>query len=154
MMGIDGGRRLFEQETSKARDVRGTLARFGSYFGRYWLGLAVAFALIIASSWSQVVSPEYIGQAIDCYLFPQPTSVCWFDPDITSDSPIEDKFAGLGRLSAVLGVLYVATSVLNGLAFFAMSRTGQFVLRQMREDVSIRCSNCHWGFTATMKSAT
>lgn len=39
MMGGPGGPgRLLNTEVSKPKNTGATLARFGSYFGRYWLG--------------------------------------------------------------------------------------------------------------------
>ncbi len=135
MMGLDGGRRLMENETSRASNLGSTLRRFISYFGRYWVGITIALVLVVITTWTQVVSPDYIGQAIDCYLFPQPTSVCWFDPAITPDSPVDAKLLGLGNISLILLGLYVLGSVLNGLSFFAMSRSGQLVLQVIRKDL-------------------
>lgn len=143
MMGLDGGRRLLEGESSKAQNIGATLSRFGQYFGKYWIGATIAIALIIFATWTQVISPEYIGQAVDCYLFPQPQSDCWFDETMQSaiaegtagDVATDVKLAGLGQLVLVLAGLYVLGSVLNGFAFFAMSWSGQHVLKRMREDV-------------------
>ncbi|MFQ3566867.1 MAG: ABC transporter ATP-binding protein [Aggregatilineales bacterium] len=133
MMGLDGNRRLMENEVSRATNLAATLRRFGAYFRQYWVGLALAFALIIAATWTQVVAPELIGQAVDCYLFPR-ADACWFEPTAVA-APIEEKLVGLGGLALILVALFVASSILNGLAFFAMSRTGQYVLRKMRQDL-------------------
>lgn len=74
-MFLDGGRRLMEGEVSKPKNVGATLARFGSYFRHYWFGAAIALILIVVITWAQVVSPDIIGQAFDCYLFqPQAAS--------------------------------------------------------------------------------
>lgn len=133
MMGLDGNRRLMENEVSKATNLAATLRRFGAYFRRYWVGLVLAFALIIAATWTQVVAPELIGQAVDCYLFPR-ADACWFEPTAVA-ATTEEKLVGLGGLALILAVLFIASSILNGLAFFAMSRTGQYVLRKMRQDL-------------------
>ncbi len=69
MGGMDGGRRLLEQDISKPKNLSATIGRFGAYFRRYWLGFAFAMLLVTISTWVQVASPEYIGQAVDCYLF-------------------------------------------------------------------------------------
>lgn len=143
MMGLDGGRRLFEQESSRARNIGGTLARFAGYFRRTWVGVVVALVLIVIQVWTQVVSPDYIGQAVDCYLFPQPASVCWFDSTVsaamqngTMDAiTTEMKVGGLGRIAVLLLGLYLFGSVLAGLAFYSMSSSGQRVLRQMRNEL-------------------
>ncbi|MBK8026247.1 MAG: ABC transporter ATP-binding protein [Chloroflexi bacterium] len=143
MMGLDGGRRLFEQETSRAGNIGGTLARFAGYFRRTWVGVVVALVLITIQVWTQVVTPDYIGQAVDCYLFPQPASVCWFDPTVaeamqngTMDTITNEmKLAGLGQIALLLLGLFVFGSVLAGLAFYSMSSSGQRVLKQLRNDL-------------------
>lgn len=146
MMGLDGGRAFMEGKTSKASNTGTTLIRFGRYFGRYMGGVVLALVLIFFSTWTQVVAPDYIGQAVDCYFFPQATSNCWFDPAVqtaiqtgTLDTITTDaKLAGLGSIVLTLGTLFVLGSVITGLAFFTMSRTGQFVLRRMRQDLFIK----------------
>ena len=147
MMGMDGGRRLFERETLKPKDLRETLGRFASYFRRHWPGLALALVLITGQSWTQVVSPELIGQAVDCYLFPRDVSFCWFS-EITQDMGQETRLEGLGSLVLLLIAINVAGSVLAGLAFYAMSWTGQHVLRQMRQDLLRHLHRLSMGFYA------
>lgn len=65
-----GPRHLFTQETSKPKNVQETLSRFGHYFRPYWYVLVLALLLVILSTWTQVTSPEIIGQLVDCYLVP------------------------------------------------------------------------------------
>src|SRR5690348_7680311 len=72
MGGLGGPRHLLESETSKPKNVGPTLRRFGTYFKRYWLAALGALALIVVSTWIQVHIPDLIGEAIDCYLFPNP----------------------------------------------------------------------------------
>src|SRR5690348_5943018 len=77
MMGnFDGGRRLMDRDSSKAKNVLSTLARFGSYFRPYWPAMVLVVVFMVGSTWTQVRIPEITGQAVDCFLFPQPTSVC------------------------------------------------------------------------------
>ncbi|MDZ4770711.1 MAG: ABC transporter ATP-binding protein [Chloroflexota bacterium] len=136
MMGMDGGRRMFEQESSKAANIGATLSRFAGYFSKTWVGVAIALILIMIQTWTQVIAPDYIGQAVDCYLFPQPNSVCWFDPlALTTDMTAEAKIVGVGSIALILLGLFVLGAVLAGMAFYAMSASGQRVLRTMRLDL-------------------
>jgi ATP-binding cassette, subfamily B, multidrug efflux pump len=147
MMGMDGGRRLFEQDVIKPKDIGSTLGRFGQYFRHYWLGGVIALTLIFIGTWTQVLSPDYIGQAVDCYLFPRDPASCWYttvDPNAT----VEAKVAGLGSLVLTLTALYIAGSVLNGLAFYAMSWTGQNVLRNIRHDLFRHLQRLSLGYYA------
>jgi ATP-binding cassette subfamily B protein len=134
MGGMDGGRRLFERDVLKPKNLSATLGRFGQYFRKYWIGLAISLALIVIGTWTQVVAPDYIGQAVDCYLFPTNPDACWYTT-VDPSAPVETKIAGLGSLVLVLTALFFVGSAVNGLAFYAMSWTGQNVLRRMREDL-------------------
>src|SRR6185436_6465509 len=70
MFGPGGQNRLFQQETIKPKKVGETLARFGHYFKPYWPVLLFAAVLVITSTWAQVITPDLIGQTVDCYLAP------------------------------------------------------------------------------------
>lgn len=97
MFGPGGQNRLFQQETVKPKNVSETLVRFGHYFKPYWPVLVLSAGLVIISTWAQVITPDLIGQTVDCYLAPaaasafgslpgaspsdssgSPASSCWF----------------------------------------------------------------------------
>ncbi|HET6845957.1 MAG TPA: ABC transporter ATP-binding protein [Anaerolineales bacterium] len=59
---------ILNQETLKPRSLGVTLRRLGSYFGRFWPGLVFAMLLIVTSTWTQVTTPDLMGQATDCFL--------------------------------------------------------------------------------------
>ena len=147
MMGMDGGRRLFERETLKPKDLSVTLRRFGSYFRRHWTGALLAILLVTGQAWTQVVTPELIGQAVDCYLFPRDPGTCWFSA-ITLDMEQDIRIQGLGKLVLALLGLNLAGSLLAGMAFYAMSWTGQHVLRQLRQDLFRQIHRLSMGFYA------
>jgi len=146
--GLDGARRLMSGESSKPKSVSATLLRFWHYFRQYWYGLVIALSLLTLGTWTQVTAPDYIGQAIDCYLFQRPGSVCWFDPAVTANTPTEAKIAGLGAIVVTLLVLFVVGSICSGLAFFTMTWTGQNVLRKMRGDLFRQLHRLSLGFYA------
>ncbi|HET9591213.1 MAG TPA: ABC transporter ATP-binding protein [Anaerolineales bacterium] len=68
MHGRFGG--MLNQETIKPRALGETLARLGSYFGQYWYMIALAVVFVVISTWTQVTTPELMGQATDCFLVP------------------------------------------------------------------------------------
>jgi ATP-binding cassette subfamily B multidrug efflux pump len=88
-------RDLFRQETLKPKNLGETLARLGSYFRRFWYMLLIVLVVIVVSTWTQVITPELMGQATDCFLVPlgsqsaasfggeaapqtgNPASACW-----------------------------------------------------------------------------
>jgi ATP-binding cassette, subfamily B, multidrug efflux pump len=169
--GQDGLRRIMSQESSKPKKTGETLRRFGAYFKPYTPVLLLVAGLIILSTWSQVITPDLTGQAVDCYLAPlaasswgsmtgNPGAVgvssnCWLDsgtkphgitqklvraalsgePGTMATLTTAQRLAGLGRLMIILLILFVAMSVLTGLAFFFMTWAGARVLRALREGV-------------------
>jgi ATP-binding cassette subfamily B multidrug efflux pump len=153
MGGLDGARRMMEREVSKPKNVGATLLRFGRYFGRYGLVLLLVAALIIGSTWTQVVAPELIGQAVDCYLFPRPGTVCTYTQDdaraiearfradtslsaAEREAAIRDaKISGLLGLVAILALLFIGGAVMSGTMFFLMNWTGLHVLYNLRREV-------------------
>jgi ATP-binding cassette subfamily B multidrug efflux pump len=153
MGGLDGARRVMEREVSKPKNVGATLLRFGRYFGRYGLMLVLIAALIVASTWTQVMAPELIGQAVDCYLFPRPDTVCTYTQDdaraiearfradarlsaAERETAIRDaKIGGLLGLVALLALLFIGGAVMNGTMFFLMNWTGLRVLYNLRREV-------------------
>ncbi|MCE7948562.1 MAG: ABC transporter ATP-binding protein [Chloroflexi bacterium CFX4] len=153
MGGMDGARRLMEREVSKPKNLGATLARFGRYFGRYWVMLLIVAGLIIATTWTQVTAPELIGQAVDCYLFPRPGTVCTYTKDdaraiearLTADESLsaaqretairDAKVSGLLGLVGVLAMLFLGGAVMSGVMFYLMNWTGQHVLYAMRQDL-------------------
>src|SRR5688500_5744434 len=70
MMGPGRFGGLLNQETIKPRDLSETLARLGKYFVQYWYMIALAVVFVVVSTWTQVTSPELMGQATDCFLVP------------------------------------------------------------------------------------
>lgn len=133
-MFMDGGRRIFEQEALKPKNLGETMRRFAGYFRKYWIGLVLAIVFIVANTWTQVVSPELIGQAVDCYLFPTSPEACWY-ADISLNMDGGARLAGLGQIALVLVVLFVGGAVLAGLGFYAMRWAGQYALLDMRNDL-------------------
>jgi len=162
MFGGGGGPgRMLGQEISKPVNVSKTLGRLASYFKPFWPVLLLVAVLIIANTYTQVITPELTGQSIDCYLTPatasrfsggqtapampaagsetgasqpQAQTNCWFDP-LPANASTSDYIAGLGRLILVILGLFVFGSIMGGAQFFLMSYAGQHVLKGLRVDV-------------------
>ncbi len=154
-MFIGGGRggpqMMLMQETSKPKNVSETLARFWGYFKYYKAPLFGVIALILISTYLQVLTPDLIGQAVDCFITPATQQAlgngapagalgrgaqtnCWFaqlGPDATSG----DYIAGLSGLVLLLVALQVAGAILGGLQFYFMNYAGQNALRLIRIEV-------------------
>ena len=144
MGGLGGPRHLMEQETSKPKNIGATLARFGSYFRQYWVGFVLALVMIAVGTWTQVKTPELIGQAVDCYLLPNPASCTY--ASVTADASAASRLDGLTGLVLLIVGLFVVGSLLNGLAFYAMNWSGQRALRLIREDLFRQVHRLSLGF--------
>ncbi len=154
------GRAALETEARKPRRLSTTLRRFGAYFRPYWPVLLLVAAMLGVNAYVQVAAPELLGQAVDCYLAPAlvgqavesfqenlpdlPPALrteaqmegpgqgnCWYDT-VPSRPDRAYLLGGLTRIVLVLLGLYVAGTAAAGLMFFAMSWTGQHVLRALR----------------------
>lgn len=150
---MDGGRRMLDQETSRASSLSSTLWKFLLYFRRYGMGALLSFALIVIAAWTQITAPSLIGQAVDCYFFVRDPEACTYTKDhanaietrIAEDDRIieAEKGAAIRRakLNGLLGIfllllgLFLGGAIANGIAFFTMNWTGQNVLRAMRVDL-------------------
>ncbi len=155
-MGFMGGQhRMFGQEVSKPQNLGQTLLRFGSYFKPYWTRLLLIVALVLVSTWMQVVTPDLTGQVFDCYVTPRlmsgagaaasalmgggenslASSNCWYTTAVTAETPAADVVAGMGQLIVQIALLYVLSAALTGLLFYIMRWIGAYALRQMRVDL-------------------
>jgi ATP-binding cassette subfamily B protein len=144
MGGLGGPRGLMEQDALKPQRTGATLARFWTYFRKRWIGVLVAVAAIIASTWTQVTAPDLIGQSVDCYLFPNPDA-CWY-ATVTATTATDARLSGLVGLVGVLIALFIAGALLSGLAFYAMTWSGQHALRQIREDLFTQIHRLSLGY--------
>lgn len=155
---------LLGAEVRKAQRVSTTLKRFGVYFRPYWPALIIVLIAIFASTWMQVRIPYLTGQAVDCYLTPYASQLilagggesslpagaadlmgqafgqdtaqtnCTYtavDPTAT----LSETLAGFTQIILLMVGLYIASAVLTGLTFYAMSWAGFQVLRDLRDDV-------------------
>jgi ATP-binding cassette subfamily B protein len=66
----DQMRRIMSGEALKPKSVSATLGRLAGYFIRYWLVLLLVALCITLNTWAQVIAPDLVGQAVDCYLNP------------------------------------------------------------------------------------
>jgi ATP-binding cassette subfamily B protein len=165
MFGLDGGRRMFDRETSKPKKVSETLGRLIAYFKPYWPVLLLTAALIIGNTWTQVVTPQLTGEAVDCFLTPATAartagsganaqmqqfmgnlassseSNCTLNlpalglTPLPAGSTTADYIAGLGRLVLLLIALYAVGAIMGALQFYFMSWAGQHVVKKLREDI-------------------
>jgi ATP-binding cassette subfamily B protein len=147
MMGGPGGPgRMLNTETQKPARVGATLARFWPYFRPYWYALALTAVLIVSATVLQVGAAPIIGQAIDCYVIPNPAA-CWY----TTADPAADiatRAAGLGGITLVLVLFFVGGAFLQGLAFYSMNWAGQHALRALREDTFAQIHRLSLGYYA------
>ena len=165
---MDRQAQFLGMETSKARSVRGTLARLWQYFRRYGLILLLVAVLVVTSTYMQVLIPDLTGQAVDCYLGPFTTAAavgdgaalsafvgdaaesgafsnCWYTtPDLTASAG--ETLAGFGQLILLIIGLYVGSAILSGLMFYLMSWAGYHVLRDLQSRVFAHIHDLSLGY--------
>ncbi len=141
---MDFQRRALDQETRKAKNVLATIRRFSTYFRPYWLNLVgvVVFTLVVV--YCNILYPELIGQAADCYLISTPTvqmggsgiatTDCWYT-DIAQLTTNQSKIEGLLGLSLLIAGTFVISALFTGFSFYTMRVAGQSALRDMRGDM-------------------
>ena len=169
---------LLRQETSKPIRVGATLARLSGYFKPYSLILLLVAVLIVIGTWAQVVAPELIGQATDCYIAPavarsavdggvsgatdlpgaadltkqfgnnSASQLNCKNNTLAPDAPLNDLISGLARQVLLIAGLYVVGALLGGLQFFLMSWAGNHVLRNLREIVFAHIHRLSLGYYA------
>jgi ATP-binding cassette subfamily B protein len=61
---------MLNRETIKPRNLSETLWRLGKYFAQFWYMMALALLFVVIATWTQVTTPELMGQATDCFLVP------------------------------------------------------------------------------------
>ena len=144
---------IFQQEARKPTAVSETLGRFWNYFRQYTWILALEIALVLLSTYLQVVIPNLIGQAVDCYLVPATqTGVagtseahCWI-ASLPPDATAETYLSGLGGLVLFIALIFAVSSLLTGLQFYVMAYMGQNVLRTLREQVFAQIHRLSLGY--------
>nr|MCU0481659.1 ABC transporter ATP-binding protein/permease [Anaerolineae bacterium] len=148
-------RRLFDQETRKAKNVFGTIRRFSTYFRPYWLNLLGVLFFTLVVVYCNILYPELIGQAADCYLISTPTvqmggtgvptTECWYT-DISQLTTNEAKINGLLGLALTIAATFVISALFTGFSFYTMRLAGQGALRDMRTDVFGHIHNLSIGY--------
>src|SRR5205085_1760631 len=125
------------------------------YFSTHKLMLLIVAVLVVVTTYLQVLTPNLLGQAVDCYIAPatqravsagagvtglpgapQPavSSNCWY-ATLPANATSGDYITGLGGLVLFVVAISVAASVLTGVMFFLMTFTGQNVLRTLRIEI-------------------
>ena len=144
---------LFQQETSKPRSVTETLGRFWSYFRRYSWVLVFEVVLVLVTTYLQVIVPNLLGQAVDCFLAPATqTSIagtseshCWVTT-MPANATSQDYLAGLTQLVLIVCGIFIVSSLLTGVQFYVMTYMGQNVLRTLREQVFAQIHRLSLGY--------
>ena len=147
---------MLRTEASKPRSVGSTLSRFWQYFSKYRLVLLLVAVLLVTSTYIQVLVPDLLGQAVDCYLTPATANAfgggagfpglttgaagvtastgCWY-ATVSPNATTADFISGLGGLVLYTIVLFLLSSLLTGSMFYLMTYAGQHVLRSLRVEV-------------------
>lgn len=151
-MFLDDGRMMMEGEALRARNIGATLSRFGSYFGRNRVLVVLALITIAAGVWTNVLIPDVLGEATDCFLVPNEQNCDYFtvDPNWTTG----ERIAGLGLLSLFGIGLYLGGAGATAVAFFLMSRAVRMCCSSFAVTCSGTCSGSHSATTQRTRPAT
>ncbi|MCU0501551.1 MAG: ABC transporter ATP-binding protein/permease [Anaerolineae bacterium] len=113
--GPGGPRQLLAQETSKPVNTSATLGRLLRLFGRFWPMLIAVAVLVVAGTYVQVLTPDLVGQSVDCYLTPATTSR--FTSDLSGGKAQDALLGGAAAVgtarSASASNCWFATSTLG-----------------------------------------
>lgn len=153
---------FYRQEAQKPAAVGATIARMWIHFRAYSHLLVMVGILIVVSTYIQVLIPDLLGQAVDCFLTPATVAAfaaangtdasasaqatnCWY-ASFNPRAATSDYAAGLGNLALLIAVLYISSSVFTGLQFYLMTYTGQHVLRRLRIEVFHHIHRLSFGY--------
>ncbi|MBZ0305813.1 MAG: ABC transporter ATP-binding protein/permease, partial [Anaerolineae bacterium] len=142
-MMLDGGRRLMEQETSRPQNPAATLARFWPYFRPRAYALLLVVIFMTFSAWTQVRTPELVGEAVDCYL------VVSDNCSHTTPNPnasVSERIEGMGEITLQLVILFLLGSVAVGLMFFTMTWAGSYAIRGLLVDAFHQTNRLSLGY--------
>lgn len=118
--GFGGGPgRRFMNETSKARNTKGTLIRLWAYLRAYKAGLWAVFALSLASSLLSLAGPYLIGRAVDAM----------------AGGAGRVDFKGVAYTGALLTATYLLAALTSWLTIYVMSDVAQKTIKDLRRDL-------------------
>lgn len=163
-------RHLFQVEQLKPKSGIATLRRLWGYFrGKHRVLMGLVFVLAALTAFVFVITPDLIGQAVDCYLTPAiqsgsdgggamfqgatdaALSNCWYtdaDPGRTRD----ETLSGILNLSLLLAGLHLIGSVLTGLQFNLIRYAGLNVLARLRMEVFRHIHRLSLGYYAKQEA--
>jgi ATP-binding cassette subfamily B protein len=143
---------IFQQEARKPKAVGETLTRFWSYFRQYSWVLVLEILLVFVTTYLQVVIPNLIGQAVDCFFVPATQTGastseahCWLTT-LPPNAATDTYLSGLTGLVLLIAAIFVVSSLLTGLQFYVMAYMGQNVLRTLREQVFAHIHRLSFGY--------
>jgi len=122
-----GGPALSIGKVERAKDTRGTIGRVWGYLRRHRLALIVTVFLVLGSTGLNLLGPYLLGLAIDRYILP-------------GDLP------GLARISLLMLVVYLGSSLLTWLQSYIMAGAAQNTVRDIRNDLFAKLQILPLGF--------
>lgn len=100
----------------KPKDTKKSLQRLVAYFAPYKKTLILVFFLVVLYTLADLAGPYLLGLAIDDYIVPK-------------------DLEGLARISLILLVAYLFSTVLQALTGWLMASVSQGALKRMRTDL-------------------
>lgn len=154
---------LLRTQSEKPAAVAQTLGRLARYFAPYRVMVLIVVVASLGSVWTQVTTPQLIGQAVDHLLAPaialragsgepasgEPSSTWspwWYR--LPPNPSAADYTAGLRRVVLIIAGLYLLGALLTGVQTFTISWIGQRVLRELRITTFAHLQRLSLGFYA------
>ena len=111
----------------KAKDFKGTIAKLGSYIGRYWIAIFGVIIFAIGSTVFSIMGPTILGDATT-EIFNGLVG------KINGGSGID--FDAIKRILLTLVALYLASAVCSFIQGYIMTDVSQKVTYRMRKEIS------------------
>ncbi len=118
-----------DEEAGKAFDLR-IIWRLLAFLKPHWRSMVVAFVMMVVSSGLNLATPYLVKVAIDQHI-------------------IEGDLVGLNRIAALTAAAFVVLYFSSALQQYMLSRTGQHVLAEMRQQLVSHLQALHLGYHDT-----
>jgi ATP-binding cassette, subfamily B, multidrug efflux pump len=118
-----------EEAEQQAFDLR-IIWRLLAFLKPHWRSMTIAFVMMVISSGLNLATPYLVKVAIDQHI-------------------IEGDIAGLDRIAVLTTAAFIALYFSSALQQYMLSRTGQHVLAEMREQLVSHLQAIHLGYHDT-----
>ncbi len=153
-----GSHHMLEAETRKPKSTWTTIRRLWTWFRGYRILLALVVLFAGFAAWTNVKTPDLVGQSVDCYVTPYlqrdlggmqsmtqaGEDNCWYTDDTNLNR--SETLSGFGGIILLLVALFIGGALATGLQFYTIRRAGLNVLRDLRQEIFDHAHRLSLGF--------